>query len=490
MTGWNERWRSCKGQRSRVAHQRVWLHAMLLAIISMVLCAACASRLPPLDTLGLSAALEPDEALVWQQAAREHRRLSVSGHLLRDPLLEDYLTSVARGLMPPELAHGGMAISVHVLANPSLNAFSLPNGAIYLHSGLLARLENEAQLALVLGSELGHIVHRHAIRYLRQERSKDLWRRVAFVTTPLVLGPLLAPLGISVSGGANPAVLLQRPSVQELLHDDAFEIAYALSRRPGASHRFDPATSLYTRTQPALALLASVRRYNPTLAEEADQFAVEAMVRAGYDPREAERTLPHLQATSRALGAQEPFWWGQPSIHEERRRWVHTVLEALPTGGSPNPLAASENDVYQQRTRLLVRENARLELKAGRVEEAVAQLDRVLRLQPHDAVAHYYLGNAYMAEASTPDQLRQAAEAYATATQLDGRFAEAYRALALTYAKLGDAKRASQAQQAYADLRKGRIDLLFSHLRSTIDQAIATARPSLTVGPSPITPKR
>jgi predicted Zn-dependent protease len=462
---------------------------MLCALVLMVLCSACASPLPPLGALGPSAALEPDEALLWEQAAREHRRLSASAHVLRDPVLDDYLTSIARHLMPPDLAEGGMAITVHVLANPSLNAFSLPNGAIYLHSGLLARLENEAQLALVLGHELGHIMHRHAIRYLRQERSKDLWRRVALVTAPLVLGPLLAPLGISVSGGAHPGVLFERPSVEELLHDDALDSAYDLATRPAASQRFDPATTLFTRLHPPLALLASVRRYNPNLAEEADRFAVAAMARAGYDPREAERTLRHLQTTAQALAAQEPFWWGQPSTLQGRRRRIHMALTALPSEALAEP-PSPPNDLYQQHTRRLVRENARLELKAGREDEAIAQLRHVLRLQPQDAVAHYYLGRAYAAKASTPGELRQAAGAYAMATQLDARYAEAYRELALTYTKLGDAERASEAYQSYAALRGAGIDLSLSTLRVAINQALATAPLPRGVGPSPLAPSR
>src|SRR5690606_5056093 len=179
--------------------------------------------------------------------------------------------------------------------------------------------------------------------------------------------------------------------------------------RTDGSGRSNPATAFYTRTHPPLALLASVRRYSSSLAKEADRFAIEAMVRAGYDPREAERALAHLQATAEVRATQEPFWWGQASAHEARQRWVQAALAALgPEAFASPPLAL--NARYQQRTRRLLRENAYLEMKAGRAEEAIAQLGRVLRLQPPDAVARYYLGRAYAAIASTPNELRQAAE--------------------------------------------------------------------------------
>src|SRR5919197_1138049 len=211
--------------------------------IMFVLCTACAGKLPPLDVSGPSMTLASDEALLWEQATREHRKLSASLNLLRDALLEDYLNGVAHRLVPPTAHEAGIFPSVSVLMNPSLNAFAYPTGGIYVHSGLLARLENEAQLATVLGHEIGHIVYRHAIRYLRQERSKDLWQRVAIVATPLVLGPLLAPLGVTVSGGVNPAVLFQRPSVEENLRDQALDTSFALAIRPRPTDRVDAMTS-------------------------------------------------------------------------------------------------------------------------------------------------------------------------------------------------------------------------------------------------------
>jgi predicted Zn-dependent protease len=52
--------------------------------------------------------------------------------------------------------------SFHVLADPkTVNAFALPGGPVFITRGLLSRLENEAQLAGVLGHEVGHVVGRH-----------------------------------------------------------------------------------------------------------------------------------------------------------------------------------------------------------------------------------------------------------------------------------------------------------------------------------------
>src|SRR5690606_14958355 len=49
-----------------------------------------------------------------------------------------------------------------VLDSPVVNAFALPGGYIYVTRGLLAHLDNEAQLAVVLGHEIGHVLGQHA----------------------------------------------------------------------------------------------------------------------------------------------------------------------------------------------------------------------------------------------------------------------------------------------------------------------------------------
>jgi predicted Zn-dependent protease len=457
---------------------RLPLRSLVLFVVSL-LCTACASHLPPLSAAGQSFTLASDEALLWERAAREHRKLSASSGLNRDPVLEEYLTDMVHRLLPAGTREAGVSPSVHVLINPALNAFAYPTGAIYVHSGLLARLENEAQLATVLAHELGHIVQRHAIRHLREERNKDLWKRIAVVTTPLVLGPLLAPLGISVSG-ANPAILFQRPSVEDFLTDQALDSSLELATHRPSTGRFDHTTALFTRARPPLALLASVHSYQPTLMAEADRFAVEALARAGYDPEEADRTLARLQAVATSQAADEPFWWGRPTAYEARRQALRTAIAALPPGAHGSALRTPRADRYQERTRLVLRENALAELKVGRIDEAIAQLERALRLHPNDPVAHYYRGRAYAAKASNADELRQAVAAYLHATQVDVTFADAYRELALTYAKLGDLDRAAEARQTYVSLRG---ELTFWPL-SSLNSAGSRPLPMDTSGPN------
>ncbi|WP_171894908.1 M48 family metalloprotease, partial [Pseudomonas aeruginosa] len=59
-----------------------------------------------------------------------------------------------------------------VIDSPDINAFALPGGYIYIHRGLIAYLGSEAELAAVLGHEVGHVTARHSVR---QQSQASAW---------------------------------------------------------------------------------------------------------------------------------------------------------------------------------------------------------------------------------------------------------------------------------------------------------------------------
>lgn len=138
-------------------------------LLCLVLCAACAqTRLAPLHT---NQALDADERELFREADEQDARFARSGVLYDDQALDAYLEEVASRL--GRASGSQFHFRVHTVRSPYVNAFTLPNGSIYVHLGLLARIDDEAQLAVVLAHEMAHAIHRHATR-LRRDASNKL----------------------------------------------------------------------------------------------------------------------------------------------------------------------------------------------------------------------------------------------------------------------------------------------------------------------------
>ncbi len=82
------------------------------------------------------------------------RRIAYSGKLVYGDPLSRYCQVVANSLFKNQTTP---ALRCYLLVESSPDAFALSNGMVFLHTGLISRLENEAQLAFVLAHEMAHI---------------------------------------------------------------------------------------------------------------------------------------------------------------------------------------------------------------------------------------------------------------------------------------------------------------------------------------------
>ncbi len=101
-----------------------------------------------------------EEARALNTAKKIAAILKRNGSVYGNKKVTAYLQTVMNKLYPAFKNR----IKVKVLNFTNLNAFALANGTIYFNLGLIARLENEAQLATVLGHEGAHYVYKHSIR--------------------------------------------------------------------------------------------------------------------------------------------------------------------------------------------------------------------------------------------------------------------------------------------------------------------------------------
>jgi predicted Zn-dependent protease len=105
--------------------------------------------------------------------------------LYGDPALQAYVNEV--GQKVAAVSHlPSLTWHFTVLDDPTVNAFAMPGGYIYITRGILAHLNSEAQLAGVLGHEIGHVTHRHTAEQMTQQQLYGLGLGVASIASKTV----------------------------------------------------------------------------------------------------------------------------------------------------------------------------------------------------------------------------------------------------------------------------------------------------------------
>lgn len=94
--------------------------------------------------------------------------------LVEDPEIKGYIQSIVDRLsktFPPQ----PFPFTANVLLHNSMNAFAVPGGSVFVHTGLIMQLDHESELAGVLGHELAHVTQRHIAT--RMERAQAVTHR-------------------------------------------------------------------------------------------------------------------------------------------------------------------------------------------------------------------------------------------------------------------------------------------------------------------------
>ncbi len=90
--------------------------------------------------------------------------LAEGGGRYPDPALHAFLGDIVIERMARRSQRPGLPWEFEILNTSDLNAFALPGGKVFVTRGLLSLLETEAQFATLMGHEVGHVTHRHALR--------------------------------------------------------------------------------------------------------------------------------------------------------------------------------------------------------------------------------------------------------------------------------------------------------------------------------------
>lgn len=269
-----------------------------------------------------------DEGGLWAYMDREEERLKRSSFLIRDPALNAYVSRIACRLAGEHCAD----LRVYLLRTPWFNATMAPNGMMQVWSGLLLRMTSEAQLAAVIGHEIGHYLARHGLERLRDAKSRSALSQV---------------LGVALNAAG----------------------AWAVS--PVAQ----------------LGMVAGAFAYGREHEREADDIGLQLMARAGYAPREAARVWGELLEERKAG---EADGWSLFATHPPAEEREHN-LAAAAAG-----LKGEELGVDAYRRALAPHRSGFLqdEIRRRRFRETRVLLERLQAAAPRDGELRFYRGEA------------------------------------------------------------------------------------------------
>ena len=225
---------------------------LLLACAALVASgAAPAPIITPGELPAYAKAYEPqtkDERGIWMEADEGERVLRDSSLLIRDQALSNYVKDVLCRDVGEERCNSAR---IYIVEVPQFNASMAPNGTMRVWTGLLLRVQNEAELASVLGHEFAHFELRHSLAGTKKER--DAASLVAWIG---VLGAGAATYG--AGGAANATSSIQ------------------------------------------LAVIGSNFKFNREQETAADLLSLKYMGNSPYDPSAAQQVWNYLRAESDA----------------------------------------------------------------------------------------------------------------------------------------------------------------------------------------------
>jgi tetratricopeptide (TPR) repeat protein len=337
-----------------------------------------------------------DEGGLWQAMDKEEQDVRESRAVIRDKELNAYIDGVVCRLTPDHCAD----IRVYIIRTPLFNAQMAPNGMLEIWTGALLRIQNEAQLAAILGHEIGHYLQRHGLQKLRDARAKSDFGAV------LALGFTAAGIGVA-SNATN------------------------------------------------VILVASMFGFDRDQEREADSIGMQLMTKAGYLPSETPKIWDEIIAENKAdkdRQSDDVFFATHPGP-EERAETMRRQAAQLPATGEVDA-ATYQTHLKQFRAMLLADE-----LRLGKYDRTLVVLQTLQTTNGDDGVLEFYTGETYRLRNADGDRER-ARQAYDKAIALGGFPPELYRSVGLMEFKDSDRADAQQSFEKYLDLQPDAPDRL------------------------------
>ena len=210
-----------------------------------------------------------------QIATENSTQFEASTALWDDPQLDGYLNGIVQRLAQ-HANHRPFEYRIKVVNDSAVNAFTFGAGILYVNAGLLARMENEAQVAMVLAHEIAHVAQSHVTNGMKADAGINM------------LGQLAGQAAAN-SGRIDGQIL---------------EKTYHYSMN------------------------ASINGHGRSQESEADELGLDYLFKAGYDPREASGTFEQLLKEYGDASKMDAFFYSSHPRNQERMErtaaWVQS----------------------------------------------------------------------------------------------------------------------------------------------------------------------
>ena len=161
----------------------------LIIAVAITLIPAPALAQTPIKLHSNKFKIEDDIKLGQEAAAQAEQKMQ----LVRDAQLERYVKRVGERLaasVPQEFQHPGFQYSFKVVNAKEINAFALPGGPMYVHSGMIAAAKTEGEMAGVMAHEISHVALRHGTAQVSKAQKYSVLSSILGTGGAIVGGPL------------------------------------------------------------------------------------------------------------------------------------------------------------------------------------------------------------------------------------------------------------------------------------------------------------
>jgi predicted Zn-dependent protease len=370
-----------------------WVILLLILVFPVT---TNAKTYKPINEIPQEVPENDEEKGVWRVGIAHQEKMRGSEDLVNNPALEEYLEGVMSRLMGAMVGEIGLEVDVLVFKDPTVNAWAYPNGTVAVQTGLLAAMENEAQLAAIMGHEVSHYLNRHAYIQIKSKQTQSL-------------------IGKGLGALATPAMASQTGTVDTSLLDSG-EIWT------------DLVTSGYSRK----------------LETAADEQGLEFMIAAGYPPDQAIPAFESMRIEDDDVIDVKKMWSSHPDIDARKKNLSKQIKKAKVDETS----FGLDSESYLRAIRLAALVNSQLQVENRQFEIAISRLEKYTQVLSDDESGFYLLGEAYRKQ-NPGGNFETRITAYQNALAINASFAEPYRELGLAFRQQGQKEKAQQALSKY-----------------------------------------